>query len=173
MRTPPLLPLLVLLLLTLTGCTVDVEDLEFRHGKAYRKGSASTYSGYVHAHYPTRPGEKPRLYQEGEYDMGLKSGTWITHAWNGQREEAEYRLGKRHGDSVWYDSQERRIRREQYQDGVLHGMVTLWDADGKVVSAANYEQGRRISSPAPEDKTFGSRMKEFFEDFSTDFGMPR
>ncbi|MBF0370976.1 MAG: hypothetical protein HQL52_16125 [Magnetococcales bacterium] len=125
-------------------------DLEVRRDRYYLKGKKSAYSGRVVAYFPTRGREGKRLYMEGEYENGWKTDTWTTYRWDGGKEVAQYRFGKRNGSSRWYYPRDRIQREQYYRHGQPHGDGTLYDIKGNITKQLYYENGKLIPPP-PED----------------------
>ena len=138
----------VLLLALLSSCSdTPMSKLDIRNGVAYKKGTATLFSGDVIAFYPHTAQEKPRVYQTGTYEEGRKRGRWIIYKWNGEREETYYDYGKRHGLRNWYYTHDRIKREQRYANNMMHGEGTYYDEQGTITQQVFYDRNRRISTP--------------------------
>ena len=158
------------LALLLSGCSdTNMEEIEIRHGKAYRKSSGKVFSGSVVAYFPRQGDQTPRVYMTGAYSMGLKDGHWITHKWNGEKEDATFVDGRREGVTKWYYPQERIKREQRYSMNMMHGEGAEYDTNGQATRKVFYDRGRLIPPPPGREKDLddltrtGQDQRGFFE----------
>ncbi len=76
------------------------------------------------------------LVVEGTFAKGQKEGQWVEHDWSGT-----YTGGLKNG--VWSRTgpQGGLLRKEHYQDGVLHGRAMAFDTAGRLALEQRYEMG--------------------------------
>ena len=144
------------LALALAGCQeTEISELDIRNGRAYKKGTQTPFSGGVVAYFPVqdKTKEKRRIFQEGDFVSGRKSGLWVTYKWNGGREEAAYERGVRHGITKWYYTRRRLKQEQRYAQGMKHGEGALYDSQGQVLKKFFYSRDRLI--PPPHDRLKG------------------
>lgn len=150
---------MIWLLVVLLGCTVEPEELEVRDGKAFHKGTSRVYTGYVESYFPATAGEKRRLREKGEYNMGLKEGVWTSYAWNGQREESPYKLGRLDGTVSVFDPHGRKLSEDNWWRGVRHGLSVKWDHNGVILVQRYYEKGEVVAMPMPDHRKTAEELR--------------
>ncbi len=165
-RTPVHLLSIWILALFLSGCSeTDMKDLTFRHGKAYQKNSGTPFSGSVVSYFPQRrKNEKPKVYQSGSYNMGLKDGRWITYNWNGEKEDMPYVNGRRQGMAKWYYTHDRLKREQRYSMNVKHGEGAYYDTSGRTLKKVYYDRDRMIPPPPDREKGIKDLTKTGLKD---------
>ena len=135
MNPVPLLLLAISLPLLLGGCgekEVNFEELKYREGIAYLKGSDTPYTGKVFLFHEN--GQK-----SGEINVkkGRSDGLWVYWHENGQKAvEANYKDGKKEGlETQWHENGQKGIEKN-YKDGKLvEGSAKYWNSKGEPVDS--------------------------------------
>jgi antitoxin component YwqK of YwqJK toxin-antitoxin module len=135
----------VLAFLWNSGVTLD--ELEFRNGLAYRKGSKSLYTGSMVDYFKQTGNQKKRIHMQGSFTLGRRNGKWIINKWNGEQEVIAYNMGKRSGVSTTYYTQGRVREERTYQNDLLEGPSTFWQPNGEVIRTVFYKEGRITEVP--------------------------
>ncbi len=127
-----LLILLVSLPLLLGGCgenVVNNDEIEYREGVAYLKGSENPYTGKAIALWENGQKRNGGIYKDGKMD-----GLWMGWYENGQkRAEANYKDGKMDGlGGTWHENGQKRYE-ANYKDGTVVGSMKFWNSKGESV----------------------------------------
>ncbi|NCG28411.1 MAG: hypothetical protein GWP42_12815 [Verrucomicrobiales bacterium] len=153
MNSLRLLVLLVSLPLLLGGCGekpvavqkaiegVNFEELKYREGIAYLKGSDTPYTGKVFGFH-----ENGQKSWESNYKDGKEHGLQTFWYENGQKWiEGNYKDGKQDGLWVsWHENGKKESERN-FKDGNEEGMQVAWHENGKKQAEANFKEGEPIS----------------------------
>jgi len=116
---------------------VKKEELEFREGVVYLKGSDTPYTGKVYSLHPN--GQK-----EGEINFKNGKGDGLQVSWheNGQkRGEGNFKNGEEDGLIVkWYENGQKAAE-ANFKDGKLDGLYLEWHENGQKERELNYKDG--------------------------------
>jgi antitoxin component YwqK of YwqJK toxin-antitoxin module len=90
-----------------------------------------------------KSGEKPIA--EEHYDNGKPDGIWKFWYPNGQqRQQLSLKQGKKHGLSIEWDDKGVKRFEATFADDKLHGTLTRWFADGRVIEQ-KFDEGKLVS----------------------------
>jgi antitoxin component YwqK of YwqJK toxin-antitoxin module len=117
---------------------VNEEELEFREGIAYLKGSDTPYTGKDFSLHEN--GQKKGV---GNYKDGKENGLFVVWDANGRKKsEINYKDGKEDGLWVWRHENGQKGGERNYKDGVLVSRKS-WNNKGEPIDIF----GRRINDP--------------------------
>jgi TonB family protein len=87
-----------------------------------------------------------RLWKEGQYENGLRSGTWTIYPFHskGGYERGAYEMGTKEGLWVAIDSLGNTVQENNYEKGKLHGITKLYNKKGELYLQQTYEQGALV-----------------------------
>lgn len=87
--------------------------------------------------------------EEGEYDNGEKTGTWIDYYPGGRIPAVtqDYKNGKLHGKLKEFDRRGNLMSEIEYKDGLKHGSMKVYDKKGKVAVQKTFENGQQVVIP--------------------------
>lgn len=119
-----------------------------------------TLDGEAKSYYPNK-----KIQSISSFKNGLEQGTARGFATNGnQIYEAQFDQGKLQGTLIQWreDGSKRREARYKmgqiqweihYQNGMPHGLETMWDENQKPIYQAIYENGKQIKEVIPDPNT--------------------
>ncbi len=117
---------------------VNEEELEFREGIAYLKGSDTPYTGQDFLLHEN--GQKKGV---GNYKDGKENGLFVAWDANGRKKsEINYKGGKEEGVWMWWHENGQKGGERNYRDGVLVSRK-WWNDKGEPIDVF----GRRINDP--------------------------
>lgn len=106
-----------------------------------------TWGGLVHEHYRDNLRHGPYLVRaedgsgtQGQYEQGLKVGTWVETLADGSKSVRQYRAGELHGLQEDFDEHGNRIHFATYINGQPHGAVDQHTYQGREI--ATYDHGK-------------------------------
>ncbi len=110
-----------------------------------------SYSGKVlHGKYEVFD-KNNRLVRQGNFDYGLKQGTWTTWFINGiKKEETSYNDGLLTGERVVYSPEGKLISKERFHKGLLHGKSIFYSND--TIITKEYKDGREVVKTRKPEK---------------------
>jgi antitoxin component YwqK of YwqJK toxin-antitoxin module len=89
---------------------------------------------------------QPPFISQATFHNGQLDGVWVIFdAGKHKLCEWEFRAGRRHGKSVWWYPDGRKMREINYADGTIDGQLLEWDATGKQVTSDYFKEGRRLA----------------------------
>ena len=119
---------------------VKKEELEFREGVVYLKGSDTPYTGKAFALY-----ENGQKRAEENFKDGKPDGLQIYWHENGQKDgEGNFKDGKMDGSWVYWYENGQKDGEGTYKDGKGDGLWTEWHENGQKSYEETYKDGKLV-----------------------------
>lgn len=111
-----------------------------------------SYSGkLLHGKYEVFD-KSNRLIRQGNFDYGLKQGTWTAWYPNGLKKEvSDYKDGLLTGDRLFYNNEGEIFSKQRFNNGVLDGKSFFYFKDTTIVKV--FKDGKEVIMPAKVNKS--------------------
>jgi antitoxin component YwqK of YwqJK toxin-antitoxin module len=121
---------------------VNRDELEFREGIQYLKGSDTPYTGKTFVLH-----ENGQKSGEANYKDGKADGLGVSWYKNGQKSsETNMKDGKLDGLFFgWHEGGQKKVE-GNFKDGKLDGLAIGWYKNGQKKSEENYKDGKKLSA---------------------------
>ena len=132
MRTPFIIPLVLMSMVSFPSWGLTMDDLVQRDGLYYQRFTDVPFTGEI-----------DEGLARGSFDSGKKKGTWTIHYDSGLVVEENYKNGEQNGMEFTYYPNGQLFHKGNKKGIYMDGLWVFYHEDGQLMSKSNWKNGER------------------------------